>query len=138
MLLFMTRINTIPVRELTDQHLMAEYRELPMIMASARRSNPLNYVPTTQYTLNKGHVKFFFNKKNYLEQRYSDLIKELKYRGFNIDPSSRTVDFSILDKFQQVNWQPNQESLNINRSRIFDRISDKPNWYRYFGKPLGK
>ncbi len=34
----MTRINLIPVHELTDQHLMAEYRELPMIGASLKRT----------------------------------------------------------------------------------------------------
>jgi len=28
----MTRINLLPVKELSDQHLMAEYRELPRIV----------------------------------------------------------------------------------------------------------
>ena len=30
----MTRINVIPVEELSDQHLMAEYRELPRAIKS--------------------------------------------------------------------------------------------------------
>lgn len=134
----MTRINTIPVKELTDQHLMAEYRELPMVLAAARKSNPQLYKPSTQYTLNKGHVKFFFNKKNYLQNRYNQLIQELIDRGFNINPSQRNIDFEILNKFHQVNWHPTWPDLVINRSRIFDRIAEKPNWYRYFGQPLGK
>lgn len=35
----MTRINLIPVEELTDQHLMAEYRELPMIVKAEDASH---------------------------------------------------------------------------------------------------
>ncbi len=34
----MTRINLIPVEELTDQHLMAEYRELPMIAKALEKT----------------------------------------------------------------------------------------------------
>jgi hypothetical protein len=31
----MTRINVVPVQELTNKHLMAEYRELPRAMRRA-------------------------------------------------------------------------------------------------------
>ena len=34
----MTRINIIPPSELTDQHLIAEYREIFMVPASLRRT----------------------------------------------------------------------------------------------------
>ena len=34
----MTRINIIPVRELYDQHLIAEYREITMIPAALNRT----------------------------------------------------------------------------------------------------
>ena len=34
----MTRINVIPVDQLTDQHLVAEYREMLMVPASLKRS----------------------------------------------------------------------------------------------------
>lgn len=130
----MTRINVVPVSELTDQHLMAEYRELPMVMGSSKRSNVANYVPSTKYTLNTGHVKFFYNKKSYLIKRYNELIIELKRRGFNIDPLSRNVDFSLLDKFPQCEWEPNDDDREINRERIQIRIMKKPNWYRHSGK----
>lgn len=132
----MTRINVIPVEELTDQHLMAEYRELPMVMASARRSSPNGYKPTTKYTLNKGHVMFFYNKRKYLLNRWLDLIAELYNRGFNIDPAARTCHWRELDKFTQVDWQPDQYAIDINHERITERINQKPEWYRYYGKPL--
>ena len=132
----MTRINVVPVTELTDQHLMAEYRELPMIMGSAKRSNPAKYVPTTQYTLNKGHVLFFFNKKQYLLDRWFDLIGELRARGYNIDPAARHVSFDVLDKFKQTTWEPDSHALKVNRLRIAERIASKPTWYKLRGKPL--
>lgn len=132
----MTRINVVAVSELTDQHLMAEYRELPMVLAAARRSKPTNYTPTTTYTLNKGHVKFFYNKKKWLYNRWVELIEELKARGYNIDPSARSVDWSHLDKFPQTDWQPDQTAYQINMQRIQERIQAKPHWYKIRGTPL--
>ena len=65
----MTRINIIPVSELYDQHLIAEYREITMVPAALNRTlkskigldkNKISQ----QYTLNKGHVYFFTIKEN--------------------------------------------------------------------------
>lgn len=134
----MTRINVIPVQDLTDQHLMAEYRELPMVPASARRSKPEGYKPTTVYTLNKGHVMFFYNKKKFLQNRWLELIEELYDRGFNIDPAARIVKWKDLDKFPQSDWQPDSNAISINLERIQERIAQKPHWYRYKGQPLTK
>jgi deoxyribonuclease (pyrimidine dimer) len=132
----MTRINVIPVEELTDQHLMAEYRELPMVPAAARRSNPARYKPSTVYTLNKGHVLFFFNKQKFLMNRWLSLIEELYSRGFAIDPESRQVAWKELDKFPQVDWQPDNTAISVNKQRIEERINQKPQWYRYRKIPL--
>lgn len=33
----MTRINVVPVTELTDKHLLAEYRELPRIFGASKK-----------------------------------------------------------------------------------------------------
>lgn len=132
----MTRINVVPVLELTDQHLMAEYRELPMVMTSARRANLSAFKPSTTYTLNKGHVSFFYDKRKYLLNRWMDLIAELFRRGYDIDPTKRTVHWKELDKFAQVCWMPDQTAIAINRARIQERIAAKPTWYRMFGRPL--
>jgi deoxyribonuclease (pyrimidine dimer) len=63
----MTRINIIPVEELMDQHLIAEYREItmaPVILARTLSSKTgLDYKKISKsYTLNKGHVYFFYDK----------------------------------------------------------------------------
>lgn len=137
----MTRINTIPVEELTDQHLMAEYRELPMINASLKRTlnsksrSGLKTIPD-QYTLNQGHVKYFYNKGLFLKRRYEQLINELRNRNYNIDPESRSVDWSV---FQHVSyclnndWQPSTNDHKINVERLLIRINQKLTWYRYYG-----
>lgn len=115
---------------------MAEYRELPMVPASARRSDPKKYKATDVYTLNKGHVLFFFNKKRYLLNRWLELIAELYARGYKIDPSARTVHWSELDKFPQVEWRPTLSDQLINQQRLIDRINKRPNWYRIRGQKL--
>ena len=62
----MTRINLIEPSELTDQHLIAEYREIFMVGGSLKRTlvSKSGYqelkVPKS-YTLNAGHVYFFYN-----------------------------------------------------------------------------
>ena len=77
----MTRINCIPVEELTDKHLIAEYRELPRVFKLARDPKPGEHIPT-YYSLGRGHVKFFYNKLFYLEKRFLALVLEMRARGF--------------------------------------------------------
>ena len=91
----MTRINLISPKELSDQHLIAEYREIFMVGSALQRSlkspnwkNTKNSLPT-QFTLNKGHVKFFYNKGKYLHERYLKIVDEMKSRGMNPDPHRR-------------------------------------------------
>lgn len=128
----MTRINVVDVKYLTDQHLMAEYAELAMVLSAAKRSKTENYISSTKYTLNKGHVKFFYNKKKWLYNRYQELIDELYLRGYNINPENRNLNFDILDKFSQIEWEPVLDDVKINCERILERIDKKSSWYTYF------
>ena len=80
----MTRINLIPPKELCDQHLLAEHRELTRIPnAVAKGKFHLKGQPE-EYKLGEGHVRFFFNKMAFLKRRYDELHKECKARGFNV------------------------------------------------------
>ena len=131
----MTRINLIPVEELTDQHLMAEYRELPMIAKALEktlksRSRYQETKVSSTYVLGTGHIYFFYNKRDYLVNRYINLVRELKSRKFNIDPNARNMSWEVFDNITQVQWQPSAEEIEINRNRINERISLKPDWYR--------
>lgn len=129
----MTRINIIPVEELMDQHLVAEYRELPMVGSALQRSmKSKNWNPRSipsKFVLNAGHVKFFYDKGSYLSNRYQELIAEMKRRGMNPDPDR------VFKRGQWPNelfndWTPTAEDQAITRERIALRISEKPGWYR--------
>lgn len=123
----MTHINVVPVEELCDQHLFAEFRELTRIpngirdgkMQTEYRDAPL------QYTLGAGHVKFFADKLGYLKQRYDQLYKELLYRNYNVTyiwPES-------LPKYaKHLQYEPTQHALAINRDRIQARMPAKARW----------
>ena len=85
----MTRINLIEPIELSDQHLIAEYREIFMVGSALQRSmkslkwNKTKKSLPKEFTLNTGHVKFFYNKGKYLYKRYLALIAEMKIRRMN-------------------------------------------------------
>lgn len=90
----MTRINVVPVQTLKNDHLMAEYRELPRIFTAIIKKvqqgrsieQITKNIPTT-YVLGKGHVTFFYDKLDFLYERYHNLYNELLKRGFNLDES---------------------------------------------------
>lgn len=129
----MTRINLVDPRELTDQHLVAEYREIFMVGSSLQRSlkSPnwdKNRIPE-KFTLNKGHVMFFYDKGKYLSNRYLSLIKEMKKRGMSPDPNRR-FKIEQWPKNYFNDWEPTERDKNIVRERINKRISEKPGWYR--------
>ena len=131
----MTRINLVEPSELTDQHLIAEYREIFMVGGSLKRTlvSKAGYqeskVPK-RYTLNKGHVYFFYNKGRYLHTRYRELIREMKKRGFEPDPTRVFPTKVFKDNGLYNDWLPLIEDYDIIRQRIEEKIAMKPNWYR--------
>lgn len=130
----MTRINIIPPSELNDQHLIAEYREILMIPGSLKRTlkskNGIqkNKIPK-KFTLNSGHIYFFYDKGLYLYFRYFELRKEMLFRGFKIDPY-RKFPLYIFPKDCRNNWIPSEQERNVVRERIKLRIKQRSNWYR--------
>jgi deoxyribonuclease (pyrimidine dimer) len=118
----MTRINVVPVEELCDQHLLAEHRELTRIPnAVAKGKFSLEGQPK-DYKLGEGHVRFFFDKLEFLRKRYSVLHNECLMRGFNVTnrwPSAITAPgVSYLFK----DYAPTPEALALNRERITIRM----------------
>tara|TARA_B100000287_G_scaffold64607_1_gene56099 strand:+ start:3230 stop:3643 length:414 start_codon:yes stop_codon:yes gene_type:complete len=131
----MTRINIINPSELTDQHLIAEYREMIMVPSSLKRTlaSKTGYqekkVPN-KFTLNGGHVYFFYNKGKYLHNRYHELIDEMKRRGFNPDPNRKFPSDIFKNNNLYNDWMPTIEDQKLIRERIKKRIDAKPDWYR--------
>tara|TARA_R110000751_G_scaffold285984_3_gene390364 strand:- start:761 stop:1174 length:414 start_codon:yes stop_codon:yes gene_type:complete len=131
----MTRINIIPVEEIMDQHLIAEYREITMVPAALKRTLAskvglcLEKI-SKEYTLNSGHVYFFYNKGKYLYKRYNEIIHEMKRRGFNPDPN-RKFPKEVFPKELYNDWVPSFNEQKIIRKRIEEKIAMKPTWYRH-------
>jgi deoxyribonuclease (pyrimidine dimer) len=132
----MTRINVVEPTELTDQHLIAEYREIGLLCANLQRTLKSKSgfqekkVPE-QFTLNSGHVYFFYNKGKYIHDRYDSLREEMIARGF--EPQHDFPREKWPDELYE-DWTPTERDKNIVRERIALRISERPGWYRYRGK----
>lgn len=136
----MTRINLVVPKELTDQHLKAEIRELPRIFSLALKSKkqPVN-IPVS-YKLGTGHVKFFYNKLKWLHYRYLTLLKEAEKRKIQINKelvNSYLNKIEILSKTSYYNsWNYNNIELALSRERLKERINMKPLFYKYHREPL--
>ena len=130
----MTRINIIHPSNLTDQHLIAEYREITMVPAALKRTlnSKLGFsekkIPA-KFTLNTGHVYFFYDKGLYLEKRYDELVKEMILRGFSPD-LKRLFPKDVFPSELFNDWTPSLEEQELVRDRIKEKIAMKPNWYR--------
>ncbi len=123
----MTRINCVPVQELSGPHLVAEYRELPRVFALAQKAMLRgSFSQPEVYTLGKGHILFFYTRLDYLAKRHLELIEEMKRRGYkpSFDGIKREDFPAIPDAFWR-SWEPTPEALLLNRQRIIER-SRKP------------
>jgi len=133
----MTRINIVPPKELSDQHLVAEYREIFMVGPALQRSLKssrfnVQRIPKT-YTLGQGHVMFFYDKGCYLQKRYCSLRDQMISRGMKPNPS-RVFDINKFPQPFRRDWVPSANELQIARERINSKIAQKKHWYR-FTKP---
>jgi deoxyribonuclease (pyrimidine dimer) len=123
----MTRINCVPVEELTDKLLGAEYRELPrlfgqILKAIERGEQPNDKRNPTEYKLGKGHTRFFYNKTAWLCNRYYQLVEECIKRGRTVNfPTPPNTVFDIPIEWC-MDWTPTPEALELNRQRIKERL----------------
>lgn len=142
----MTRINVgIDPKDLIDQHLLAELRELPRIPTlTTRRIKPdpndplrtiidLSGIPA-EFTLGAGHVKFFYDKIRYLMHRYSTLLKEYKFRYRK--PYSVPANDFMRQPYPVIllnDYTPSVKDSTILAERILSRIETMKTPPRYFG-----
>lgn len=130
----MTRINLEHPHNLSDQHLIAEYRELPRVFAQAAawvaRGKP-GRIPT-DYRLGPGHVRFFYPRTRFLAQRQRALIAECVARGFRVQHTTTPQPV----RGASAGWSPSRRALAISRERLAQKLSQKPGWYRRRGVAL--
>lgn len=140
------RVNVLHPIFLTDQHLVAEYREVKMGPKALSRSlyskNGVNKNKISPvYTLNTGHTYFFYDKNKFLERRLGIIIKEMQLRGFqtnhiNLIDDSYNYHEDTFNEEWWNDWQPDEYALNINRKRIWKRVDEKIGWYKFWGRPI--
>ena len=117
----MTRINVVTPEDLHPKHLLAEYRELPRVFKLARLGDD---IPET-YRLGPGHVKFFFDKLEFLYNRQCRLVKEMQKRGFN--PKFDPVELLVWRDRKPKCWNdyvPTLEAIRLNNERIHLRLTE--------------
>lgn len=119
----MTRINCVPVEELSGPHLVAEYRELPRVFALAKKAALRDgFSQPDAYTLGRGHLLFFYTRLGYLARRHAELIEEMKRRGYNPTFTGiRREDFEEIADSYWDDWEPTEEALRLNRARLKER-----------------
>lgn len=124
----MTRINVVPVCELSDQHLIAEYHELPRTL-----KQNINICDAPDgYVLGAGHMKWACRHWEYTYQRFIDLCNEMKYRGFNVNYDPNTLKLYLI-KFLNANgkYRVSNSDLALNRERIREKYHTRPEFYRW-------
>lgn len=124
----MTRINLIRPRELTNLHLVAEYRELPRVFGLIdkwiERGCPADGIPPT-YTMGKGHVKFFYPRATFLALRFELLVAQMTLRDMKPQYLHQWHRIEAIDGRGQIdeNWAPTEAEVEVSRRRILERLS---------------
>ncbi|MEI6849486.1 MAG: pyrimidine dimer DNA glycosylase/endonuclease V [archaeon] len=130
----MVRINLINPKKLADQHLVAEYNEILMLLGSLRKHGIKSSIPSS-YVLGKGHINFFKNKLLYLQNRHELIKLEMLRRNFE---TNITIELREFEKELKNDWKATKKDFAIIRKRLIEKINKKPNYYRYFGKNRNK
>lgn len=138
----MTRINLLPVTELSDQHLMAEYRELPRIVNAVICGRLSGAGAPKKYVLGTGHVKFFADKVDFLYTRYTKIWDELIYRDFTLNPDFSPEKMAKKIKLSQCNisnsYKFSDADILLSRDRIIEKIMKKPEFYKWTNRQAPK
>jgi len=125
----MTRINIVEPEQLTKQHLLAEYRELPRVFThvlkaieSGKTLDDFN-IPD-KYTIGKGHVTYFYDKCKYLSKRWHSIVAELLISDYDLsqDFFNKTVhNYDNIPEQYKGDYKPTPEEIYLNMYRLANR-----------------
>lgn len=127
----MTRINSaIRVKLLTDEHLLAEHREIKRIPSVyLKRKNSklgLSNLPEN-FSLGTGHVLFFINKPKFTRDRYINIRNECLNRGFNIE--NYIDNWNFYDNKNINEYVPVKKEYDLLIERISERLLQSKKQY---------
>lgn len=126
----MTRVNLINPKELYDQHLLSEHREIKRIPNVIKSGKYIYSDIPKNYVLWKWHVKFFYDKLKFLHKRYNLLYKECLNRNFKVENYEES--FLNLPPNLYNDFFPTEENIELNKKRLKEKY--KANFYRYYWK----
>jgi len=131
----MTRINLINPEKLTDQHLLAEYRELPRIFWIVRKkiSENKEIKVWKKYKMWTWHVIFFYDKLLFLQKRLEKISSECKKRNFKISFTEK-INLDEFPENLKKDFSPSKRDLEISEKRIKEKLDSKKNFYKYYWK----
>ena len=121
---------------LADQHLIAEYREIPMLIGSLQYWKWEIKSPIPQiFNLGIGHMNFLKNKLRYAQRRHEAVIIECHRRHFKCDTLRMNLTGFPIEFCQD--WNPTIEDSKKLRLRLKWKLNNKqqPFW-RYNRKYL--
>ena len=119
----MTRINLIDPTCLSYRHLLAEYKEITRVFALAHQAGQRgSWKAPASYTMGGGHIKFFYDKLNWIAKRHAFLRMELIERGVKpkINRPETRWRRSIPDN-QWNGWEPTRAEITISLQRLTER-----------------
>lgn len=128
----MTRINLIPPAQLSDQHLLAEYRELPRIFtmaleAALRSEHPDDPRNPREYCLGPGHVRFFYPRLGFLRKRFHALVEEMLNRGWEPQYHEVPPCYDLMSHHWCHDYEPTADAIHSNLARLREC---QPEFYR--------
>jgi deoxyribonuclease (pyrimidine dimer) len=130
----MTRINLVNPKFMLDQHLLAEYRELPRVFNFAKEYKDI----PKEYCLGSGHIKFFSNKLLFLFYRYIQIFNELIERNFKVTFDIETLKNKLnsIDNTFKKDYIPSEKEIKLSAERLVNKFKEKPNFYKYYKKSI--
>lgn len=133
----MTRINvSIPVKNLTDEHLLAEHREIKRLPSMYKKKDVSKMVVISEFKLGTGHVLFFLDKGYYTKKRYIDIYNECLRRGFNI--TNYSCNWLVYSEEHLRDWTPQEQDKALLIERISERIDTTPKQLHYCSQKITK
>lgn len=116
----MTRINIgINPEVLSNAHLNAEHREIKRIPNTIKSGKAKIKDIPENFTLGKGHVKFFYNKLQYLKNRYDLIYNECIRRDMNV--TSYHSAFLDLPEYLYNDYSPTKNDIDIINQRLIEK-----------------
>jgi len=126
----MVRINLVKPQNLSDQHLIAEYNEILMLLGYVKK-HPQRCEFQKEYCLGKGHILFFKDKLLYLKKRHELLKEEMRKRGFK---TRKSIDISEFPKSMRKDYSPDRKAISIIKKRLAEKLRKKKDFYRHYGE----